>query len=55
MSNPRFLKRVMTQKRPDTQPGGMLWLLKWLIVLALLVLLILAILPADNVLAALTA
>lgn len=45
----------MTQKRSvwrPGEPGGMLWLLKWLVVLALLVLLILALLPADTALAA---
>ena len=55
MSNLRFFKRLMTQKRPERQsggPGGMLWLLTWLVVLALVVLLILAILPSDSTLAA---
>ena len=54
MGNPRFPKRVMTQKRSAWQvgePGGIVWLLKWLALLALVVLLILAVIPSDKALA----
>lgn len=51
MHDARSPNRVPTTKRSASRsgrPGGILWLLKWLVVLALVVLLILAVIPADT-------
>ena len=40
-------KQQRTESRSGG-PGGILWLLKWLVLLALVVLLILAVIPTDT-------
>jgi hypothetical protein len=48
--SPRWLPNA----RPG-EPGGVLWLLKWLVLLALVVLLMLALMPSDTAFARPTA
>jgi hypothetical protein len=49
MHKARSPRRLLNAQ--SSEPGGILWLLKWLVLLALVVLLILAVMPSDTAVA----